>query len=374
MAEQGGQEKTEAPTPKKREDSRKDGMVAMSREAGSAAIMATFVLYFLLLGKATMAEMMDIWNYSFSNIIQPDLNIFTLWAFTVKQIWVIGSALLLLFGLLMAVGLLVAVLQVGFMMNPPKFQASRLNPLEGIKRIFSASGLAELMKSLFKMIVIGYITYVTLAEDLNEMLSLSKLPLFDVLSFNFNMLINLFARVSLALVILALFDYLFQRWNTDQKLMMTKQEVKEELKQTEGDPQLRARIRQIQREMSRARMMESVPQADVVVTNPTHFAVALIYDREAMGAPQLVAKGADHLAHRIRTVAGENDVPIVENPPLARELYANVEIGDEIPEKFFRAVAEVLAYVYRIKGKTAELSSGQSAQASDSEGTETPPV
>jgi flagellar biosynthetic protein FlhB len=152
---------------------------------------------------------------------------------------------------------------------------------------------------------------------------------------------------------LALFDFLFQRWQLEQKLKMTRQELKEELKQTEGDPQMRARIRQMQREMSRARMMQNVPKADVIVTNPTHFAVALQYDRETMTAPRMLAKGVDFLAMRIREIGAENGVTMVENPFVARELFYNVDIGQQIPERFFRAVAEILAYVYRLKKRVA---------------------
>jgi flagellar biosynthetic protein FlhB len=149
-------------------------------------------------------------------------------------------------------------------------------------------------------------------------------------------------------------DYLYQRWSNEQRLKMTKQEMREELRQTEGDPQLRARIRSLQREMSRARMMQNVPKADVVVTNPTHYAVALMYDREVMHAPRVVAKGADFIAERIKAIAAEHKITMVENVTVARELYNNVDIGQEIPEQFFRAVAEILAFVYRLKGRSAD--------------------
>ncbi len=156
-------------------------------------------------------------------------------------------------------------------------------------------------------------------------------------------------KIVLALVAIAIFDYFYQRWHHEQQLMMTKQEVKDETKQTEGDPQLKARIRQIQREMSNARMMQEVPKADAVIVNPTHFSVAILYDRDVMTAPEVIAKGADHLALRMRTVARENNVPILERPELARDLYANVEIGDDIPERFYKAIAEILAFVYRLR-------------------------
>ena len=260
--------------------------------------------------------------------------------------------LLGVFTLIFIVALLASYVQVGAVFNPLKFQGNRLNPLNGLKRIFSSTGLAEFLKSLFKMGVIGYITYYSYQEEIKPILSLSALTIDGIFEFNFSLLGVLFGRVALALVILAVFDYLFQRWSLEQRIKMTKQEVKDELKQTEGDPQLRARVRQVQRDMSRARMMQNVPKADVVVTNPTHYAVALMYDREVMTSPQLVAKGAGFIAERIKEIARENDVPIVENPPVARELFAQVEIGGTIPEQFFKAVAEILAYIYRLKGQT----------------------
>ena len=207
------------------------------------------------------------------------------------------------------------------------------------------------MKSLFKMGVIGYITYYSYQEKIEPMLQLSALSMESIFTFNFSLMGTLFGRVALALVILAVFDYLYQRWSMEQRIKMTKQEVRDELKQTEGDPQLRARVRQVQRDISRARMMQNVPKADVIVTNPTHYAVALMYDREVMAAPRLVAKGVGFIAQRIKEVAVENDVPVVENPPVARELYAQVEIGAAVPERFFKIVAEILAYVYRLKGQ-----------------------
>jgi flagellar biosynthetic protein FlhB len=356
MAEVGGQEKTEAPTQKKREDSRKQGQVALSREIPSAALLGAFLLYFLVMGRFGLEQMQKFWISSFQQLERPELNIPLLYQGLRDVIWVLGTAILALFLAVFLVGLATTLLQVGFHFNPLRLQGKRINPLSGLKRIFSYNGLAELLKGLFKMGIIGYITYVSINSEVLDLLSLSKLPLSDIFAYNFTLLATLFGRVAMALVVLALFDYLFQRWQFEQNLMMTKQELREELKQTEGDPQFRSRVRQVQRELSRARMMQNVPKADVVVTNPTHFAVALQYDREIMSAPKVTAKGADFIAERIRTVAKENDVPIVENPLVARQLYEQVEIGEEIPEALFRALAEILAYVYRLQGRTIEPS------------------
>jgi len=363
MAEAGAQEKTEAPTVKKREDSRKEGMVAMSREVTSAALLGAFALYFMVAGQFNLNSMRTIWLHSFSNLAAGDLSIEELGRVFWDVMEILAPMLLGVFSFIFIVALLASYLQVGAVFNPLKFQASRINPLNGVKRIFSSVGLSEFLKSLFKMGVIGYITYFTYQEEIGSILRLSSLSIQGIFAFNFSLLGVLFGRVALALVILAVFDYLYQRWHTEQRMKMTKQELKDELKQTEGDPLLRARVRQVQRDMSRARMMQNVPKSDVVVTNPTHFAVALTYDREVMTAPRLVAKGAGFIAERIKEIATENDIPIVENPPVAREIYAQVEIGDEIPEQFFRTVAEILAYVYRLKGLTV----APPAEAGDSQ-------
>ena len=361
MAEAGGQERTEAPTQKKREDARKEGQVALSREIASAALLASVLLYFLVLGRAGLVQMEAYMVHSFQGLpMREDLTPALLQRNLRDGLWLITLMLGGLFLTVFLVSIFSTLMQVGVQLNPLQFQGNRINPLTGFRRIFSANGAAELMKGLFKMGVIGYITWISLNGEVLDLMSLNKLPLSGIIAFNFTLIAKLFGRVVLALVVLAIFDYLFQRWQFEQRLKMTKQELREELKQTEGDPQLRSRVRQIQREMSRARMMQNVPKADVVVTNPTHFAVALEYDREVMAAPKVTAKGADFVAERIKAIARENNVPIVENPPVAREIYNLVEIGDEVPEQFFRAVAEILAYVYRLKGRTA-TPAGQAA-------------
>ncbi|MBI3992577.1 MAG: flagellar biosynthesis protein FlhB [Candidatus Lambdaproteobacteria bacterium] len=353
MAEAGAQERTEAPTVKRREDARKEGRVAISREVSSAALLGAFALYFLVAGQSNLLTIEGVWQDTFQHISSEELTVAHVQRILFNTLLATAPFVLAVFGLAFMVGALASVLQVGIMFTPLKLHPDRLNPISGLRRIFSSQGVADLLKSLFKMTVIGVVTYTTYRQDLLPILTLSQVPVLGIFAFNFALLGKLFGKVALALVVLAIFDYLYQRWHNEQQLRMTRQELKDELKQTEGDPQLRARVRQIQREMSRARMMENVPKADVVVTNPTHYAVALLYDREVMDAPRLVAKGADFVAQRIREVADENDVPIVENPLAARELFQHVEIGQEIPERFFRVVAEILAYVYRLKGNTA---------------------
>lgn len=357
MAEEtGAQERTEAPTTKRREDARREGLVALSREVTSAATLATFGLFFLLAGRLSLDHLTRVWRSGFEHLIAADLTVSGVFRVFLAYLLPLTPILAGLFAVLLAVALAATVFQVGFAFNPLTFKAERINPLNGFKRIFSTNGLVELLKSLFKMGVIGYVTYATLRDEIASVVAVSQLSVPGIIQFNFSLLGTLLIRVTIAMVILAVLDYLFQRWSFEQRIKMTKQEMREELKQTEGDPQLRARVRQVQREISRARMMQNVPKADVVVTNPTHYAVALMYDREVMSAPRVVAKGADFLAERIKAVAAENKVPLVENQTVARELYTQVEIGQEIPEPFFRAVAEILAFVYRLKGKTAQVS------------------
>ena len=351
MAEAGGQERTEAPTLKRREDARKEGQVALSREIPSAALLASIALYFFLTLDLTIQSLTRYWRAAFEQMETQELTIQGSARLLGAMMYAVAPLTLGLFAIVFVVALFSVLAQVGVVFTPLKFQGNRLNPIQGLQRIFSAQGAAEFFKSLFKLSVIGYVTYASYNQEVLPLLTLSSLPSEGIVRYTFGLLGMLFARVALALVVLALFDYVFQRWQLEQRLKMTRQELKEELRQTEGDPQLRARIRQVQREMSRARMMQNVPKADVDVTNPTHFACALTYDREAMTAPQLVAKGADLIARRIREIAIENGVTIVENPLVARELFYNVEIGQQVPEQFFRAVAEILAYVYRLKSK-----------------------
>ena len=352
--EQTSQERTESPTTKRREDARQDGMVAISREVPQAALLATFALFFWMLGRFSLGQLEVLWKNSLAEMARTELTPAIVLRVFVNDSVLLAPAVGALFGMVFAVSLAATVGQVGFVMSPLRFHFERLDPATGLGRIFSMDGLVELLKSVFKMAVIGYVTFVTLQGEWVNLMAIGRLPLPSLISYTFGLLGTLLIRAALALIMLAVLDYLYQRWSTEQRLKMTKQEMREELRQTEGDPQLRSRIRALQREMSRARMMQNVPKADVVVTNPTHYAVALMYDREVMHAPRVVAKGADFVAERIKAIATEHKITMVENITVARELYNNVDIGQEIPEQFFRAVAEILAFVYRLKGRSAD--------------------
>lgn len=352
MAEQQGQEKTEAPTEKKRRESREEGQVAFSKELSSAALLAGIVLTLV----ATSPFILDSFRELMTNIFRQmasadELSVNSIYTLSGEIITTMLPAFTPFLTVIVLVAIFAAVVQVGIQITfkaiVPKF--SKLSPLTGIKRLFSSQSLADFLKSMAKLIIVGFVGYLTYMDKISELNGLSVSTPEAILKYNFTVVAEVAGKIVLALVAIAIFDYFYQRWHHEQQLMMTKQEVKEETKQTEGDPQLKARIRQIQREMSNARMMQEVPKADALIVNPTHFSVAVLYDRDIMAAPEVTAKGVDHMALRMRTIARENNVPILERPELARDLYANVEIGEDIPERFYKAIAEILAFVYRLR-------------------------
>ena len=352
MAEQEGQEKTEVPTEKKRRESREEGQVAFSKELSSAALLAGIVLTLVATSPIILDAMRQLMSQIFRDLAQSEeLSIDSIFTLSGEIFSIILPAFAPFVAVIIFVGIFASVLQVGvqitFKAISPKF--NKISPLTGLKRLFSSQSLADFLKSMAKLIIVGFVGYLTYIDKITELNGLSVSTPESILIYNFTVVAEVAGKIVLALVAIAIFDYFYQRWHHEQQLMMTKQEVKDETKQTEGDPQLKARIRQIQREMSNARMMQEVPKADAVIVNPTHFSVAILYDRDVMSAPEVIAKGADHLALRMRTVARENNVPILERPELARDLYANVEIGDDIPERFYKAIAEILAFVYRLR-------------------------
>jgi flagellar biosynthetic protein FlhB len=250
-------------------------------------------------------------------------------------------------------GVLGSVVQFGFLFTwtPLEPELNRINPLSGFQRIFSISSLVEGAKSVGKLVAVVTVTYLMLRTQLFGSSSMSDLESGEFLAYMSSTAFRLVGGVCVGLFVVAALDFAYQKYRYRQSLMMSKQELKQEHKQREGDPLLKARIRSLQREMARKRMMQDVPKADVIVTNPTHIAVALKYDAEKMAAPRVVAKGADLVAQRIKEVARKNGIPLVENVPLARALHKSVKVGGSVPRSLYQAVAEVLAYVYRLKGK-----------------------
>lgn len=261
--------------------------------------------------------------------------------------------LLPFFAVGVAIAFIVNMVQFKFQISTkplqPKF--SKLNPVSGMKRLFSAEKLMELFKSILKVILICYIVYSTIKDEWKYLFQLYDMPLNQAVELIGSIAVNLGLKISLFFLVIAFADFAYQKYKFNKDIKMTKQEVKDEYKNAEGDPQIKGKIRQKMREVSQRRMMQDLTQADVVITNPTHFAVAIKYTPEAHSAPVVVAKGADYLAQKIKGIARENGIEIVENKPLARMLYANVDVGQEVPPELYQAVAEVLAMVYKMQGK-----------------------
>lgn len=359
FAESSGGEKTEPATEKKKSDARKEGQVAKSKEIENAfSLMALFLL--LKLWTGTLGNnLVNIFHLCYDDIgsyiknYDGYVNVNDIINLVLQCI----LELIILLAPMLAVAFIVSfvcdVAQVGWKPTgkplQPKF--SKINPISGFKKIFSKTAIVELLKAILKIVIILAVTWSYLKKNVNGLFLLYDVSLQQGIADSCKLVVDLGIRIAVAYLIIAFADYGYQRWKYSDDLKMTKQEVKDEYKQQEGDPQIKGKIRQRMREASRRRMMQNLPKADVVITNPTHYAVALLYDSDRYSAPIVVAKGADFLAQRIKDVARENDIEIVENKPLARMLYANVEVGEMIPEELFQAVAEVLAFVYRLKGK-----------------------
>ncbi len=354
-----GGEKTEPATQKKLDDARKEGQVAKSREiANGLGLLALFLVLKLWLG--TIGEnFLETFSSIYNRIpgvtsllggTAPDREINILFNHAVTQIIVI---LLPIFLVGFAVALLSDLIQVKWRptSKPLMPKLSKLNPISGFKKIFSSNALVELIKSVAKILLIGYMAYSFLQDHYQNIFLLYDLSLMQAIQMIGQIVTDLGIRIAAVYMIIALADFAYQKWKFKEDMKMSKQEVKEEYKNQEGDPQIKGKIRQKMREVSQRRMMQALPQADVVITNPTHYAVAIQYDASKYAAPIVLAKGQDFLAHRIKEIAKENKVEIVENKPLARMLYANVEVGEIIPPELYQAVAEVLAFVYHLQGK-----------------------
>ncbi len=348
-----GQEKTEKATGKKRQEARKNGQVALSREVSSVMVLGASLGFFYFAGSWVFANLSEFISGVYQNI--DSLRIASVEDASAFSMEILSKLLLTLLPILLPIaiaGFIANVFQIGFQINSEALapKLTKLNPISGIKRLASLRSLVELSKSIAKIIFIGSIAYVLVKGEMEQFPALIQQEVGQILVFIARVSLKICFFVCLAMLALAALDYLYQRWQFEEDLKMTKQEVKDELRQTQGDPKIKARIRGMQMEMARRRMMEAVPEADVIITNPTHLAIALKFDARKMIAPRVLAKGAGYVAQRIREIAEENRIPIVEEKMLARALYKMVEIGDDIPAELYRAVAEVLAYVYRLKG------------------------
>jgi flagellar biosynthetic protein FlhB len=353
MPQGEGQERTEKATAKRRQEARRKGQVAQSRELSSVMILLTAMVFFYFAGAWMFWNMSEVVGGIYQQLDSlrieavSDMSAFAHVVF--KKVLFILSPLFLAV-LVCALGANIG--QIGFEMHsePIRPKLNKFNPISGIKRLVSLKALVELVKSLLKILIVGLVAGAVVKKEMSKFPALMQQEVGDILVYIGGVALEIFFYVCLALIMLAVLDYIYQRWQYEENLKMTKQEVKDERKQDLGDPQVKGRIRKVQLEMAARRMMAAVPDADVVITNPVHLAVALKFDAEQMVAPTVIAKGAGSVAERIKATAREHQVPIVEDKPLAQALHKMVEIGEFIPVELYRAVAEVLAYVYRLKG------------------------
>ena len=357
-----GGEKTEEPTSKKLSDTRKEGNVAKSKELVNAiSLIGIFVLLKVWVGKFG-TSLMEMFHAvyrtipTFANTYVDELTIDNI----VNLLTDVALEAAILLIPVFAIGFLIAFFGDFFQFKwqvttkPLMPKLDKINPLKGFKRIFSMQSVVNLLKSLALIIIISYLVYQTIVSKISYLYNFYEIPLMEAISVIGNIAIDLGIKIGAVYLVVGIADFAYQKIKFKKDMMMTKQEVKDEYKNAEGDPQIKGKIRQRMMQASRQRMMQELPKADVVITNPTHYAVALQYDLSIAKAPRVIAKGEDFLAQRIKEVAREHQIELVENKPLARALYANVEIGEEIPEELYQAVAEVLAYVYNIKNKTVE--------------------
>ncbi|MDE3271166.1 flagellar biosynthesis protein FlhB [Pseudoalteromonas sp. G4] len=351
MAEGSDQERTEEPTAKKLADAAKKGQVARSKETGTTFVLVTAAVSFLLFGKDIAVGLYNVMGRLLSlnrNEVYDTTKMFSVWGEIASELWY-GMTMFVL--CLLVAGVIGNTFLGGFNFSweaaAPK--ASKMSPIKGFARMFGKQAAIELVKALLKFGLIATVAVYLIKGYFPEILTLSLEAVPGNIEHALWILAWMFFALAMTLIIIAAIDAPFQKWNHNEQLKMTLQEVKDEYKNSEGDPQIKARIRRTQREMSQRRMMQDVPDADVVVTNPTHYAVALKYDTEKAGAPIVIAIGGDEIALQIRKIADRYEVPIVESPLLARSLYHTGEIGQQIPEQLFVAVAQVLAYVYQLK-------------------------
>ncbi|MFC0214353.1 flagellar biosynthesis protein FlhB [Paenibacillus chartarius] len=346
-------ERTEKATPKKRGEARGKGQVAKSQEIVGAFILLFTFLLFGVYGTTFQSQL----TLLVSNLLQHKLtmaiteqNVKTLFLdLTLQCVWL----LLPVVGVAFIIALAGEYFQVGFLftLEPLKVKFDKINPIQGFKRMFSMTIVVEFVKSMLKMIIVGVVIYMTLWDEKAKLIELARYPVSGSYAYIAGLVFSLGVKIGITLVFLGILDFFYKRYEHEKSLKMSKQDIKDEYKNTEGNPLIKGKIKEKQRRLAIQRMMQEVPKADVIITNPTHYAVALKYDAGKMEAPTVIAKGTDYLALKIREVAKEHGVMTMENKPLARALYSQVEIGHSIPADLFQAVAEVLAYVYKMKGR-----------------------
>lgn len=345
MAE--NEDRTEQATARRREKAREKGQIAKSRELVSFATMAGTLLVFYFAGAAFMTNMSGLTTRLLSLNYGRD-SIEVLRQASTEMMMILAP----FFGATVLFAILSNVLQGGFLLKPPTFELTRLSPLSGFKNIFSVSALPGIVKSFLKFLVGVVLFYVLLKKIIYVVPASSAMDIVDIKSVAFSLMSKSVAYAFSTFFVIALADYIYERWKFERSIRMSKEEIREEYRESEGDPLIKAKIKSLQREMARRRMMEAVPKATVVITNPTHIAVALLYQKGGNGAPQVIAKGKGHIAATIREIARKHRIPLVEDKPLARALF-KVNLDASIPEDLYRAVAKILAYIYKLRGTAA---------------------
>ncbi|RDW17820.1 flagellar biosynthesis protein FlhB [Oceanobacillus chungangensis] len=346
-------EKTEKATPKKRQDERKKGKVAKSQDVNAAILLLSCLVTLILFSNYILGHMTTLYEQFFTNYIDQEVTVSSVMQTFLITVFELMKMVAPIFIIAIIAALASNFLQIGFLFTTEslKFDLKRIDPIQGAKRIFSIRALVELLKSLLKIVCIGAITFFIIWIYKDEMLMTAFTTAENALSFFGTVTTTMGISATIALLFLAILDYAYQRFDYEKNLRMSKQDIKDEYKNMEGDPLIKSKIKEKQRQAATRRMMSEVPNADVVITNPTHYAIAIKYDEQKASAPYVIALGVDQTALKIKEIAKEHDVVMIENRPLARALYKAVEIGDVIPEEFYKAVAEILAYVYRLEKK-----------------------
>ncbi len=344
-------DRTEPPTARRIREARDEGRVARSQELNAAASLLVGAWLLQSAGGRLITDIQCLLVSAVTTLPSTDISGTWLLDLILTDVLRLAPGVAMIVLGLLFTGVAVTIAQTGLLFAHKKlrFDLNKLNPLQGLKRLFSAQGLSELIKALLKLVVVLWVSYTFLRSRVVELLGMGQTDFHTALHNWANLAITLALRVGSAYLLLALTDYAYQRWQYMRSLRMTKEEVKEEIKQQEGDPKIRSRIRSQQRRLAMSRMMSKVPQADVVITNPTHLAIAVQYDPQQMGAPRVLAKGAYRIAERIVSIAREHRIHVTQNIPVARAIYQGVDVDQEIPSELYAAMAEILAYVYRLR-------------------------
>lgn len=346
-------EKTEKATPKKKQDSRKKGQVAKSQDINTAVNLIAIFGVLIMTGSFMYEQIVGLTKEYLQQMMLERLTEENVQVMVFEVLKMMGLTLAPVLATAVVAGVFVNIMQVGFLFSAEsiQFKLDKLDPIKGAKRIFSMRALVELVKSILKISIVGFVAFSVLWNRMDEIMVLAHVPVGDAMALLADITVKIGLYAAIALFCIAILDYMYQKYDFEKNIRMSKQDIKDEYKNSEGDPLIKSKIKQKQRQMAMQRMMQEVPNADVVITNPTHYAIALKYDEHKSDAPFVVAKGVDFVAQKIKYIAKENEVVMVENRPLARALYDQTEVGQAIPEEFFKAIAEVLAFVYKMKGK-----------------------